>query len=330
MKKNFTHILILLGFVIVAAALMLLNFFSSKVPSNPDGTIGNTAGNLNNGGLFCEQDGMVYFSNPLDSGSLYSMTVDETELTKLYSGNVCNILAGGDYLYYFMKEPNETSSLGNVRISHSFYRCKTNGKKVVNMTGDVVVSAQLVNDSLYLLTSTEDGPSFYKMNTDRSGKTILANYNVNPACARDGVIYYNGTGNNHYLYALNTATDVQSELWQGNIWYPVLDGNYFYYLDVENDYRLCRYDYTQNVIEVLTNDRVDCFNVGNGYIYYQCNSRTAPALKRMQLDGSNVAVIAEGNYTAIHMTSKYVYFQPFGEEGILYHSLIGSDTYSSM
>ncbi len=330
MKKNFTHIVVLLGFIIIAGALMLLHFFSERIPANPAGTIGNTAGNLNNGGLFCEQDGMVYFSNPMDQGALYSMTVDETNLTKLYPGNIRNILVGGDYLYYFMKNPTDSTSLANLRVSHAFYRSRLNGKQVTSMTNDVVVSAQLVNDYLYLLTSTDKGPSFYKMKTDRSDKVALANYTVNPACAKDGVIYYNGTGTNHYLYALNTETDVPSELWKGNIWYPVLDGNYFYYLDVENNYRLCRYDYSQIVIEVLTNDRVECYNIGNGYIYYQCNSQATPALKRMRLDGSDVAVIAEGNYTAIHMSSKYVYFRSFSEDGILYHSLIGSDTYSSM
>ena len=33
---------------------------------------GSTAGNLYNGGLFCEYDGTVYFSNPSDGGKLYS------------------------------------------------------------------------------------------------------------------------------------------------------------------------------------------------------------------------------------------------------------------
>lgn len=330
MKKHLTHILVLLGFIIIAAALVMIHFYTNRITPNPSGTIGNTAGNLNNGGLFCEQDGMVYFSNPKDNGSLYSMTVDEGKLTKLYAGNVCNILAGGDYLYYFMRNPNESSSLGTLRVSHAFYRSKQNGKSIVNMTSDVVVSAQLVNDSLYLLASTDDGPCFYRMNTDRSDKTILADYNVNPACAQDGMIYYNGTGTNHYLYALNTETDVQTELWEGNLWYPILDGNYFYYLDVENNYRLCRYDYTQNVIEVLTNDRVDCFNVGSGYIYYQCNSQSEPALKMMRTDGSDLTIVAEGNYTAIHMTSKYVYFQAYGQETSLYHCPVGSSFYSSM
>ena len=330
MKKHFTTIIVLFAFLILAGGLMLLNYFEERIEPNPSGTIGNTAGNLNNGGLICERDGMVYFANPKDNNALYSMTIEEKNLNKLYSGNIVNILAAGDYLYFFQKEPNASSNLGNLRVTHAFYRTGLNGKNVVNMTGDVVVTAQLVNNSLYLLTSTADGPSFYKMGTDKSDKTILANYVVNPACAKDGIIYYNGTGSNHYLYALNTVTDVQSELWQGNIWYPVLEGDYFYFLDVENDYRLCRFAYSQNVVEVLTEDRVECFNVGNGYIYYQCNSQSAPALKMMRTDGSDVTILAEGNYTAIHMTSKYVYFKSFGVEDIWYHSLIGSTDYSSM
>lgn len=330
MKKNFTPILLLLAFIIIACGLMLMTYLSERIEPNPSGTVGNTAGNLNNGGLFCESEGMVYFSNPSDNNALYSMTVDEQNKTLVYPGNIVNILAAGDYLYFFQKASNTSSNLGNLRISHAFYRSKQNGKDVVNMTSDTVVSAQLVNDFLYLLTADNEGICFYKMGTDKSDKTVLANYAVNPACAKDGVIYYNGTGSDHYLYALNTATDVQSELWAGNIWYPVLEGDYFYFLDVENNYRLCRFAYSQNVVEVLTEDRVECFNVGKGYIYYQCNSQSAPALKRMRTDGSDVAVIAEGNYTAIHMTSKYVYFKAFGTDGPWYHSLIGSLDYSSM
>lgn len=329
MKNKLTRIILFLGLFIIVGGLMFLSFLGERIPSNPAGTIGNTAGNLNNGGLICEKDGMVYFANPTDNNSLYSMTTEEKNVKKLFDGNVCNILAGGDYLYYFMREPGSTS-LDKLRVSHSFYRSKTNGDDVYAMTGDVVVHAQLTDNTLYLMTTGKEGLRFYRMNTDRSDKTTLADYLINPACVKDGFIYYNGTQKNHYLYALNTQTDVPEVLWKGNIWYPILDGNYFYYLDVENNYRLCRYDYTKNVIEVLTHDRVECFNIGSGYIYYQCNSQTEPALKRMLPDGSQVTVIVEGNYTAIHMTSQYVYFREITEETTWYHSPIGSDTYSSM
>ena len=61
----------------------------------------------------------------------------------------------------------------------------------------------------------------------------------------------------------------------------------------------------------LTHDRVDCFNLAGGYIYYQKNSADEPALKRMALDGSNVEIVASGNYTHINATSRYVYFTAF-------------------
>ena len=329
MKKNLKPILIFILILILAGGLAFLSYWSEKIPANPDGTIGNTAGNLNNGGLFCEHEGRVYFANPEDSNCLYSMTVDETDVQKLYAGNVCNILTGGEYVYYFMREPVGTS-LDNLRVSHAFFRSELDGEKTKILTKDVVIHTQLVNDTLYILTVDKKGPVFYRMNTDRSHYKELDRNDINPSCAYDGMIYYNGTLLNHYLYALDTKTDTSNVLWKGNLWYPVLEGNYFYYLDVENNYRLCRYDYTKEVVEILTHDRVDCFNVGSGYIYYQCNSKEEPALKRMQLDGSDVTIIAEGNYTAIHMTSKYVYFKEFGEDNNWYHSPIGSDTYSSM
>ncbi len=329
MTKKVKYILIAVLFALIVSALLLGSWLSRRIPMNAPGTVGNNAGNLNNSGLFCESDGTVYFSNPLDNGCLYSMTVDEQEITKLGSSPVCNILAGGKYLYYFQKTASGESGLGYVRTRSSFNRCLKSGKDITSLTTDVVVTGQLVDNYLYLLTAGSPTPVFYKLKIDKSDKQILADYQVNPACAQDGIIYYNGTQSNHYLYALDTRDDTVSQLWAGNIWYPSLVGNYVYYLDVANDYRLCRYDFQNDVIEVLTNDRVDCFNVGGGYIYYQCNSVTAPALKMMLTDGSGVTVVAEGNYTHINMTSRYVYFQKFGEEGSLYHCPLGTGSYST-
>ncbi len=82
-------------------------------------------------------------------------------------------------------------------------------------------------------------------------------------------------------------------------------------MDVTNNYRLCRYNLSQDVIEILTNDRIDFFNVYGNYIYYQKSSQTEPALKRMYIDGSNPEIVAEGVYENINITSQYVYFNQF-------------------
>ncbi|MCM1056327.1 MAG: DUF5050 domain-containing protein [Firmicutes bacterium] len=317
--------------VVLLAALGFASIFLNRVSMNPDGTVGNSAGNINNDGLFCEYDGRVYFSNAADQGCLYSMTPDETDVKLLNSVIVRNILAGGKYLYYYQTGSASKSDLAQIEGIRSFCRCETDGDDVVTLTRDVVLSGQLVNNYLYLLTtgtSNTTGTSFYKLKIDKSEQVDLASYQINPACARNGIIYYNGTQGDHYLYTLNTANDVSTELWRGNLWYPVLDGDYIYYMDVANDYRLCRYSLNMNEVQVLTNDRVDCFNVGSGYIYYQKNDRVSPQLKCMRTDGSDNHTIAEGNFTHINMTSRYVYFQPFGDELTTYHSQLGSSTYS--
>lgn len=321
-------IVIGVGAALVFITLLAVLAFSKRVSMNPEGTVGNTAGNLNNGGLFCEYDGTVYFSNAYDGGSLYAMNPDETEIRRLNTLKVCNLLAGGKYLYYFQTGSAVSSGFGQIQGMKSFDRCELNGKDSTALTKDVVTSAQLVDNYLYLLTATNSGPSFYKLKIDNTDKTELAALSINPACVQNGVIYYNGVESDHYLYALNTVNDTVSEVWAGNLWYPILSGDYVYYMDVENNYRLCRYSLSQNVIEVLTNDRVDCFNVGSGFIYYQKNSND-PQLICMRADGTNAVVIAEGNYTHINMTSQYVYFQAFDDNTTIYHSYIGSGSCSS-
>lgn len=330
MNKTLKATLTIIIIVIIMTALSALIYFSQRITMNPPGTVGNTGGNLNNGGLFCEYDGTVYFSNTQAGGSLYAMNPDEGNVRRLNSLKVGNILAGGDYLYYFQQGAAESQSagIGGLLSVHAFERCKLDGSNTATMTGDVVVTGQLVDNYLYLLTTSKSGISFYKMKIDRSEQVELADYIINPACAVDGIIYYSGTETNHYLYALNTATDTSSEFWRGNLWYPIHDGDNIYYLDVANNYRLCRYSISRNEIQVMTEDRVDCFNVGGGYIYYQKNSASQPQLKYMSVSGGESYVLAEGNYTHINLTSRYVYFQSFDDSTTMYHAPLGSSSYS--
>lgn len=325
MKKEAKIVLTVVA-ALLGAALLGIITLSQRISMNPEGTVGNTAGNLNNSGLFCEHDGTVYFSNSYEGGSLYRMNPDESGLSRLNTLKVRNILAGGKYVFYFQTGASIVSDFSQPFNVRSFERCRLDGSNAVSLVRDVVSSAQLVDNYLYLLTATGSGPSFYKLKIDNTDKTELGKFPINPACAADGIIYYNGTENDHYLYGLDTKTDVASVVWRANLWYPVLDGGYIYYMDVANNYRLCRYSLAQNTIEILTQDRVDCFNVGNGYVYYQKNGEEA-RLMCMRTDGSEAKAIAEGNYTHISMTSQFVYFQEFGNDTVMYHSRLGSDIY---
>ena len=327
-KRRIKYIIFWIVIALVIATVLIIKQLSSRVKLNSEGTVGNTAGNINNGGYFCEYNGTVYFANPYDNNNLYSMNADETKIKRLNSSVVCNILAGGEYLYYFQLDGSSDGGMENVRTVKSFNRCNLNGQHAVGLTRDVIVSAQLVDNYLYLLAAKKSGPVFSKMKIDKSEEKVISDHNINPASVQNSTIYYNGVVQDHYLYALDTETDSYRVAYRGNLWNPIVDGTFVYFMDVDNNYRLCRYNMVNDVIEVLTNDRIDCYNMGSGYIYYQKNG-TEPQLKCIRVDGTDEKVIAEGNYTHISMTSQYVYFQEFGNPYSIYHCPLGQTLYSN-
>lgn len=321
MKSNIKA-LIFAGMVIALLTIFLvISNFGRKIPSNDISVTGNTAGNLNNGGLFCELDGKVYFSNSYDNGCMYSMNVDETEIKKVTTSRVSSVNAAGDYLYYFLDSGSGGQGFGYAIRTFGVYRSKSDGSDATCLVKDGCITMQLAGDYLYYQRyNNHDFTKLYKVKTDKSEDVLVSDSIINPAACHNGIIYFNGTETNHYLYALDTRTDSVSTVYEGDLWYPVYHQNYIYYMDVSSNYRLCRYSLSDNTVEVLTNDRVDTFNISNSYIYYQKSDTESPALMRMNLNGSNPEVVAEGIYNNINITSGYVYFNNFYDDTTIYHT----------
>lgn len=320
--KNNAKVLIVIGILIIGLGVSLfLSNRATQVPDNPVSTTGNTAGNLNNGGLFCEDEGIVYFSNTYDNGCLYSMNADETGLKKITTSTVSSINAAGNHLYYFMDSSSGGTGLGYIIRTFGIYRSEKNGENTTCLLKDGCITMQLVGNHLYYQRyNNKDFTNVYKIKTDKSENVPVADFLFNPVAAHNGIIYYNGQEKDHYLYALDTATDESSVVYEGNLWYPAYHEGYIYFMDVSENYRLCRYHLTDNYVEVLTNDRVDTFNVGTSYIYYQKNDADTPGIWRMRLDGSSAEQVAEGIYRNIHLTSRYAYFQAYGDDMTIYHT----------
>ncbi len=97
MKKTIIFIFVL---ALIIGGFTALSHYSNKVYYNEEDVTGNLAGNLYNGGLYCEVDGTIYFSNPADDGALYSMAPDCTDVKKLSTDKVASINADEHYIYY--------------------------------------------------------------------------------------------------------------------------------------------------------------------------------------------------------------------------------------
>ncbi|MCR5716751.1 MAG: DUF5050 domain-containing protein [Lachnospiraceae bacterium] len=309
--------------VLVLAALTAIVIYSraDHYKALPDEVVGNSAGNMRGDGLFCEYDGKVYFSNAYDGGALYVMNADGTEITRLSSAAAKWICVGGDYIYYYLQTSGNGTGLGYVRTISGIYRCLLNGKKTVCLHEDAATSLQLVGNQLfYEHYDNKTFSTFRTMTGNGEEEQTISALEIDPSCAANGVIYYGGLGKDHYLHALNAKTLNDSILWAGNLCYPTVVGDYVYYMDIDHDYRLCRYSMSRNEIEILCEERLDFYNLYGMVIYYQVSDADNPRLMRMNVDGSNQELVAEGVYNRINTTSTYTYFYPYDVDGVCYRT----------
>lgn len=319
MSKLSKRIIAIGAGVLVLICLILFFIFEANRVYVAEGEVGAQAGNLYNYGLFCESEGKVYFSNSYDSGCLYSMNPDQTNIRKVYNLEAKYINAGGGYVFFRGDSVSVSSGLGSVLSKPGMYMVKGNGKKFKALTQNISQTLLVVGNNIYYEHYTkETGTTLAKYSLKKLKSEEVLNYMATPASCYNGSIYFNGMYDDHYLYTYNTATGEVNTVFKGDLWFPICDGDYVYYLDVYNNYRLCRYSVSNNTIEVLSAERLDCFNYYNGVIYYQVSSAKNPMLKRMNADGSGDTVIAEGIFNSINITSSYTYFKQFGDDYTIY------------
>lgn len=310
MAKSSKHIVFFATVFLLIALIIVYAIVHGKRSAVPEGTIGNTPGNLNNHGRFVESDGMVYFSNPYDNNTLYCMKSNGTDIKKLNDMSVEFLNAGGKYLFFYGEPNSSTSGIGSVVSKPGMYRIEKDGNHLSALSKDISRDMVLYGNNIYYQHYTYTaGTTFAKMDISKHESTELLPYMINPSCMYNGSIYYNGMYNDHYLYKYDTATETETVVWEGDIWNPIYDGNFVYYMDIQNDYRLCRYSISSNTVEILNNERTDFFNVYGNYIFYQVSDPESPALKRMNIDGTNQQTVMTGIFKNINCTSTYTYFQ---------------------
>ena len=160
--------------------------------------------------------------------------------------------------------------------------------------------------------------TLYQCSVNGGDRTEILNEIVNLSCIIGDTIFYPDQNNEFFVNALDTKTLKSSPALSVKMYDPVYSDGYIYYISVDDNYTLYRYNVSSRNEEKLTADRVDCFNVMGRVLFYQKNSRTEPCLIRMASDGTSPSTVAMGNYTNINMTSTYTYFHTFGDPKDMY------------
>lgn len=305
----------LLVFLIIVVGIIVYIISHKKEPI-PEGYMGNTGGNLNNHGLFCENDGWIYFSNSYNQSKLYKMKTDLSEVTQLTDVPVEYINVYDDTVYFYQTPGAEGQIFG---LGGLYGICYTdiNGKTGLNNIDKAICNGLILYGPhlYYQHYENTEGLTLYKAEPDKSGKAKISDKDVNITCPLNGKFLCYDKDNQYCLSAYNEETD-KMELISGKIraYNIIKEGDYLYYMSVDDHYKIYRYSLSSGNIEKITDFTVDIFNVYGDYIFAQLNSETNPQLVHMKSDGSHQSVVAEGNFTNINCTSTYTFFYNF--EGI--------------
>ena len=303
--------LLVLGGIIGA---VVLTKYLSRIPDNPPDTIGNTSGNLNNKGLFCESDGYIYYSNIYDNNYLYRMETNGTNSELVADVPVSYINAAGDYLYFYFDDPGGTKFMGIAGRMSGIYRLKKGEKDLVCLDKCTSGVLNLIGSTLYYEHyDNTNGMELYHSSLDGKDKGLALGEIVNPACVIGGDIYY--SEQDSQLLKIYRPGSLEGRYFMDYpVYNPVVDGDDLYFMNMTDDYCLYRYSLSDGHLTKITDERIDTFNVFGGVIFYQRNRD--PALIRVNSDGSDAMVIAEGNFENINCTSNFTFFSPFKQKEI--------------
>lgn len=314
--------LIVIGLIVLCGIIFFI-FKSRQTQFNDDYASGNTAGNLNNGGLFCEYDDKVYFSNPYDEGKLYVMNSDGSDIKMLSEDTVQSINVYGKYIYYTIKDTTQKSTndsvLGFINTGKNcLCRININGKNRKYLDSDPSMNASLVGNYIYYIHyDTENASTLYRVKIDGKEKAEVSKNPLNCNSVYNGKIYSNNIVNNGDPIILSPETNNTITIYDGDSYNCVTqDGSYLYFMDCENDYRLVRVDLSTAKKETIVDERIETFNLYGDVIYYLTNNE--PALYKIDSDGNNSQKIMDGAFSDINITSQYVYFHDFGVDAPIY------------
>lgn len=300
-------------FVLVILILFGVTYYSKQTVYNDDNVLGNTSGNLLNGGLFCEYDGKIYFNNPADEGRLYVMNDDLTHLKRLSNDTATDINVAGKYIIYGRHNEKQQQSNDNIfsQSNTGMYRIQKNGKNMKTLFDAVADTINLAGNTVYYQKNTPSGFSVNQINIDKSNEDILIDEPIFPYAIENGYLYYSSVKKNHYINRLNLQSKEKEVIKEGNFAFVTIAAGQLFFLDLENNHALCRMDLQDNKVTTLLTEPVSTYNVtANGtYLYYELDNGAENGIYRMNLNDKRIVCLKLGNFNNINLTNEYAFFQ---------------------
>lgn len=319
MAKTLLKVLIILSSITIIAILAVLVYSSGRTYYNEEDEIGNTSGNIYNGGLFCEKDGKIFFSNDAADGKLYVMDLDCSNIKKIYDDKAVFINADGNYIYYVRANNTREDTRGSIMMFYNtgVFRLNYNGGNLLAYTGNPGAYLMLHGNYLYFQRyDAHIGLYLYRYKIDGKEERLLLKDAVIPFTVQNNSLLYTGYSVDHNINAMDLKSFTTRTKITGNIAYPITTKDAIYYINMDKDYHIYRMNLDGSDPVPVIKKRCSTYNITNDgrYLFYQVDDTKHNGINRYDLKTEKNDVLMEGDFKQIHVTTNYVFFKDFDNE----------------
>lgn len=321
MNKNTKTIVNTIVVVAVLTAVVILGKITSKLPKNPTGYTGNSAGNLYNKGLFAEDDKTIYFANLYDNGCLYSMDKNFGHIKKLSKDSVhyLNIDSGSDFLYYSRVNylNNTLGGTGFDLATSGIYRYKIKNGSLTQFYRNTAGTVLLLGNNLLFQTHGEDGDFDLSGLSVTAKKPKISSFSTGyfvPVSVRDNLIFYSGVEGDHCLYTFDVKSKEATLYADVDAYQPIAAKDGVYYLSLADDYSLCFLPNGETTPIVLSDARIFTYNLSpdGKILYYQVDKENS-RICRFDLETKTETTLLVGDFCNLNTVSDYLFFTDYKE-----------------
>lgn len=287
--------------ILMLVGVLFINVVGCK---NKEEKLGNSNGNLMNGGKIAFQDDNLYFS--ID-GILYKSNLDGSEIKKIYEVDGEN-----GYIGRLNVVDNKIIFYGAAGDSAGLYRIKDDGSNLKRLISEprnggkevYTIDKWIYYDDLYKLSLNGDGSDKEKID---HFDIINGTLNID-----NGYIYYCAkdiTTDEYCIFKMNLDDSTNQKLSTGQVYEMSVYNGYIYYKEENSLYKM-KTDGTEN--QLIIDKNIGDYNVKDDCIYYI--SEDGSSLYKMKNDGTNnqkmnLNISMIDRYYGLFIVDNWLYFK---------------------
>ena len=291
--------------------------FEDSVDTKP-AMIGNTTGNIANGGLAVFYSDSIYFSNGFDGGKIYKVAGESSEITRInnYNSSYLNIIDG--QIYY-----------SNLDQDGRIEKLIIDDKTPMTVNNDRSENLIIIDEWIYYINKN-DWSRIYRVKTDGTNQEKISEDGVTQFWITEDWIYYINIGgvNTRKIYKIGFDGSGRNQLNEHHSRYINLSDEWIYYTGQTTAFPEPSYIYKMrkdgSESTLICKNDASNINVADGWIYYS-NWDDGYSIYKISTDGKQNVKLNDHSSRNINVVSDWIIYKADNEDNTYQMRTDGSE-----